>query len=130
MLVQLQKERDEILQFIQDNQIQGVLLVSGDRHFTAAYQVLGKFIEVTSGPFGSSNARSKPLPEMFLYFDQGKLYSILDIDTTGTEPAVTLEVYRAGDGRVARRPFTWPEILGTARIPPLPSPAQQGGKAK
>src|SRR5438034_955060 len=44
------RERDELFKFIEDHGITGVLLLSGDRHFTAAYQVLGKFIEVTSGP--------------------------------------------------------------------------------
>jgi alkaline phosphatase D len=36
------RERDDLFKFIEDNQITGVLLLSGDRHFTAAYQVAGK----------------------------------------------------------------------------------------
>ena len=116
------RERDELFKFIEDHEITGVILISGDRHFTAAYQVTGKFIEVTSGPLGSANAESKPLPEMFYYGGRGKFYCIFDIDTARVEPAVTLEVYRTGDGLVRRREFAWGEILGTTRISPLPVP--------
>ncbi len=127
--ISFRRERDEILNFIQENGITGVILISGDRHFAAAYQVLGKFIEVTSGPFGSSNAKTKNLPEMFLKFIEGRLYCIFDIDTTGAEPKVTLEIYRAGDGLLVRRPFRWEEVLGGATIEPLPpeKPRQAAG---
>jgi alkaline phosphatase D len=113
------RERDEIFKFIQDHGINGVILLSGDRHFTAAYQVMGKFIEVTSGPLGSSNAETRPTPEMFYYGGKGKFFCIFDIDTVGEQPAVTLEVYRTGDGLVHRRAFSWKEVLGEKRIEPL-----------
>ena len=118
------QERDEIFGFIEDNRIDGVLLLSGDRHFTAAYQVKGKWIEVTSGPIGSSNARTRNLPEMFLNFSESKakFYCLYDIDTRGALPAVTLEVYRVGEGLVERRAFTWDEVRGVTQIKPLPAP--------
>jgi alkaline phosphatase D len=126
------REREELFQFIEDNGITGLILLSGDRHFTAAYQVKGRFIEVTAGPFGSSNAQSKPTPEMFYYGGRGKFYCIFDIDTAAEAPAVTLEVYRTGDGLVYRRPFTAEEFLGRKRIDPLPAEPPEGraGKAK
>ena len=117
------RERDDLLQFIEDNKITGVLLLSGDRHFTAAYQVKGKFIEVSSGPTGSKNSESKPTPEMFYYSGKGKYYCLYDIDTSTEQPRVTLEVYRTGDGLVERRPFTWDEVLGVTKIKPLPATA-------
>src|SRR5438105_12752932 len=89
--------------FITQNNITGVLLLSGDRHFTAAYQVMGKFIEVTSGPLGSQNAETKPTSEMFWYSGKGKFYSIYDIDTTPAEPKVVLEIYKVSEGLVYRR---------------------------
>lgn len=125
-----QQERDDILKFIEDHAITGVVLISGDRHFTAAYQVQGKWIEVTTGPVGSQNADSKNLPEMFLNFGptKTKMYTVFDIDTDVSPPALTLEVYRVGEGRIERRPFTWDEILGRTKIKPLPSaPAKPGG---
>jgi alkaline phosphatase D len=111
-----QRERDEIFDWIESNQMHGVLLLSGDRHFTAAYQVKGKWIEVTAGPLGSANAKSKVLPEMFSYHDKGKMYCVYDLDTRPGEPRVTLEVYQAGDGLVERRVFSWAEVLGQTKI--------------
>jgi len=115
-------ERDEVFRFIEDNRVEGVLLISGDRHFTAAYQVKGKWIEVTTGPIGSSNARTRNLPEMFLNYSdsKAKFYCIYDLDTRATPPAVTLEVYRVGEGLAERRAFTWDEVLGQTKINPLP----------
>jgi alkaline phosphatase D len=117
------REREEIFQFIEDYHLQGVLLISGDRHYTAAYQVLGKWIEVTSGPLGSANAAEKNLPEMFLNFSntKAKLYCVYDLDTSLAEPAVTLEVYRVGEGLAERRRFTWDEVLGKTPIKTLPA---------
>ncbi|HXJ61793.1 MAG TPA: alkaline phosphatase D family protein [Verrucomicrobiae bacterium] len=43
-------ERRDLFNFIETNSIQGVLLISGDRHYTGAHHVEGKWIEVTSGP--------------------------------------------------------------------------------
>jgi alkaline phosphatase D len=78
------RERMDLLNFIQDKGIKGVILLSGDRHFTATYQVLGKFVEVTSGPFGSLNStRSQPTAEAFYFQNSGKLYCVFDVDTLG-----------------------------------------------
>jgi alkaline phosphatase D len=115
------REREDVLKFLQDNHITGVLMVSGDRHFTAAYQVIGKFIEVTSGPMGSANAGSKPTPEMFYYNGKGKFYCIFDVNTRAEPPKVALEIYKAGEGLVERRAFTWDEVLGVTKIQPLPA---------
>jgi len=115
------RERDDLFKFIQDHEITGLLLLSGDRHFTAAYQVLGKFIEVTSGPLGSQNGETKPTSEMFWYSGKGKFYCIYDIDTTSSQPKVTLEIYKTGEGLVERRPFQWEEVLGKSKIKTLSS---------
>jgi len=114
------RERMDLLNFIQDKGIKGVILLSGDRHFTATYQVLGKFVEVTSGPFGSLNStRSQPTAEAFYFQNTGKLYCVFDVDTTGVEPKITLEVYRAAEGLIQKGEFTWNEILGVTKIPSL-----------
>lgn len=112
------RERLELFDFIQERGIPGVVLLSGDRHFTAAYQILGRLIEVTSGPFGSSNStRAQPTPEAIYFVTTGKLYCVFDVDTTGVEPKLTLEVYRAAEGLIHKREFTWSEILGVTKIP-------------
>jgi alkaline phosphatase D len=113
--------RDELFKFIEDNHITGVLLISGDRHFTAAYQVSGKFIEVTSGPTGSKFAEAKLNPEVFFYGSKGKYFCIYDIDTRPVEPVATIEIYKTADGLIERRTFSWDEVLGKKKIEPLTS---------
>ena len=119
-------ERDGLMRFIETNRIEGVLLLSGDRHFTGVYQTRGKWIEVTAGPLGSSNARTKNLPEMFLNFSdtKAKFYCIYDLNAATSPPEVTLEVYRVAEGLVLRREFTWDEVLGLTKILPLPPSAE------
>ena len=111
-----QRERDEILDFIEANDVQGVILISGDRHFTAAYQVRGRFLEVTSGPIGGNVAGAGRSQEMIFAQDKGRFYSVFDLDTTGEEPKVVLEVYRVGMGLAERRKFEWAEITGEKKI--------------
>jgi Phosphodiesterase/alkaline phosphatase D len=114
------REREELFAFLRDENISGVILLSGDRHFTAGYQIDGRFLEITAGPLGSKNYPSANLPDMFLNLPLGKMGAVLDIDTTLADPKVALEVYRAGHGRVYERAFTWDEIEGRTRIEPLP----------
>jgi alkaline phosphatase D len=119
------REREQIFQFIEVNNIEGVILLSGDRHFTAAYQVLGRFLEVSAGPVGSDNAAgAKDTPEEILKCNVGKLWCVFDIATTaGAEPKVNLEVWQAGGGMLERRAFSWDEINGRGKIAPsLPLP--------
>ena len=116
------RERDEIFGFLREHDVQGVILLSGDRHFTGAYQIGGRFIEVTSGPLGSTTTNGVNKPDMFLNLVEGTMCSVFDIDTTATEPVVTLEVYRGGFGRIHQRTFTWDEINGRTKIPTLPLP--------
>jgi alkaline phosphatase D len=126
------QERDDIFKFIEDNGIKGVLLISGDRHFTGAYQIEQKWIEVTVGPIGSATATARNSPEMFLNLSatKGHFYCVYDLDTTASPPKVTLEIYRVGDGRLERRAFTWDEVLGVTKIKTLPpSPKEERPKA-
>jgi alkaline phosphatase D len=112
------RERDELFRFIQDHRITGVVLLSGDRHVTAGYQVLGRFLEITSGPFGAENHEPPYNPdEMFLLHDQGNFFVVFEVDTTGGEPSLTVEVHEVGRGLVRRRPFSWQEINGELAVP-------------
>jgi alkaline phosphatase D len=116
------RERDEILAFLREHDFPGVILLSGDRHFTGAYQIGGRFIEVTSGPLGSTTTNGVNKPDMFLNLVEGKMCSVFEVDTSGAEPQIALEVYRGGAGKVYDRKFTWDEINGRARIATLPLP--------
>ena len=117
------RERTALFDFIADNKVEGVVLLSGDRHFSAGYQVRGRLIEVTSGPLGSKTVLSPNLPEMFFNLGEGKMYCVFEVDTTNAAaPALAIEVFRAGEGRVYQRPFTWDEVNGRTPIPRLPPP--------
>ena len=114
------RERADLFKFIEDNKIGPLLLLSGDRHFTAAYQVAGKYLEVTSGPMGSRNVSPKPTPEMWWHGGPtGKFYCVFDVDTAPEKPRVTLEIYRASEGLALRRELTWEEVIGETLIKPL-----------
>jgi alkaline phosphatase D len=116
------RERQEIFNFLREHEMKGVIFLSGDRHFTGAYQIQGRFIEVTSGPLGSRNYPTKNLPEMFLNHGTGKLWAIFDVDTRQPEPVIALEIYRAGEGLIEKRQLTWAEINGDVKIPALSAP--------
>ena len=98
------------------------------RSFTAAYHVRGRFIEVTSGPLGSPGAKSKSVPEMFAYHDDGKFFCIYEIDTAAEPPAVTLEMWQTGAGLVEKRAFTWEQVTAGAKIEPHLPPAKSEPK--
>jgi alkaline phosphatase D len=115
-------ERNAFFAWIEEQKIEGIIFASGDRHFSAAYHVAGKFLEVSGGPFGSNNAKLKPNPERFTGWDEGRLWFVLDLDTTKPEPAVAIELWQAGGGRLDRRQLTWDQVNGREKIEPSPSP--------
>jgi alkaline phosphatase D len=115
-------ERDAFFAWIEEQKIEGIILLSGDRHFAAAYHVVGRFVELSGGPFGSNNAAMKPNRERFTGWDEGRLWFILDLDTTKPEPAVAVELWQAGGGRLDRRVLTWDQVNGRAKIAPSPFP--------
>ena len=110
-------EQKEMLDFYKT--IEGIILISGDRHFSGAYQIGGETIEVTAGPMGSRNYPTKNLPDMFFNYGEGKLLAVLEIDTTCSSPAVYLEFHQEGKGLLSRRQLTMEEINGDKRIKPL-----------
>jgi alkaline phosphatase D len=126
------RERELIFNFLREEDVQGVILLSGDRHFTGAYQIDGRFIEVTSGPLGSRTTNGVNKPDMFLNLVEGTMCSVFEVDTTTAEPKIALEVYRGGAGKIHERKFTWDEINGRAKIPtlPLPPPEPKAGPKK
>ena len=119
-----QRERKEIFDLLAEHEMKNVLLLSGDRHFTAGYQLPEGFIEICSGPIGSPNAPAKIAPGLFSLHDHGKMICVFDLDTAAEPPAVALEIYEAGTGLVESRKFTWDQVTGVAKIPALPATYQ------
>lgn len=120
-------ERRALLDALREHE--GVIFVSGDRHFTAGYQIEGRWIEVTSGPVGSGNATCPQSPELWLSCSEGKMWSIIELDTSGAEPRMVYELWHAGSGLTERRELTWDHVNGRAKIPPSP-PLPKGSAPK
>ena len=114
------RERQEIFDHITNNTIEGVVLLSGDRHFTAGYQVQNRHLEFTSGPLGSGNATLQSNPERFTGSDEGKLWAVLDLDPSVKEPRLAYEIWQAGGGLLERRELSPDEVNGRAKITPSP----------
>ncbi len=111
-------ERRALLDFLKE--MEGIVFLSGDRHFTAGYQVEGRLLEVTSGPLGSGNATFPPSPEAWVSCSEGKMWSIFEVDTTGTVPKLAYELWHTSGGMTERRELSWDEVNGRAKIPPSP----------
>ncbi len=118
------RERNELFDYIRDQGIDGVILLSGDRHLSAGYQVDGRIIEISSSPFAAeSHAPPEPPAEMFMLNDQGRYFVVVDAETNTFPPSLTIEMHRVGDGMVRRRQFSWDEINGKSQIPPCETAA-------
>lgn len=117
-------ERDPLFAFIEDEKISGVMLISGDRHFAGGYHVRDRFIEITSGPLGSTSGRTPKTatyPETYTIYVGMKMWTIVEIDTTGPEPVVFHEVWAAGEGLLERRELAWASVQGLAKLSPSES---------
>ncbi|MEM7388161.1 MAG: alkaline phosphatase D family protein, partial [Verrucomicrobiota bacterium] len=115
------REQRMLLEAIEAADIEGVVFLSGDRHATAGYQLRNRFLEFSSGPFGSPNEVSERVPDMLFNHSEGKYFSVLELDCEDPlAPAMTLEIFQTGRGLVERRRFTWDEINGRERLAFLP----------
>jgi len=107
-------EQKKILDIFEETD--GVILISGDRHFTAGYQIRGKTLEVTSGPLGSNSSKPRQTPDMFFGEGPGKMFSVFEIDTTGSEPRVKLDVHKTGKGVIRTFSLNWDQVNGREKI--------------
>jgi alkaline phosphatase D len=114
------RERQDIFDHITSKNIEGVVLLSGDRHFTAGYQVQNRHLEFTSGPLGSGNATLQPNSERFTGSDEGKMWAVLDLDPSANEPQLAYEIWQAGGGLLERRELSYDEVNGRTKIAPSP----------
>jgi len=116
------RERQRIFDHVTGRGIEGVVLLSGDRHFTAGYQVQGRHLEFTSGPIGSANVTLQENPERFTGADEGKLWMVLDLDTAASPPRLAYEIWQAGGGLLERRELSSAQVNGREKIAPSPLP--------
>ena len=91
-----QKERDEIFDFINKEKIDGVVLISGDRHRTDIWKTdrkngypLYEFLSAKLTNVHSHGARKEAVWSYAAKND--RFWGQLDFDTTGSEPVVTFK---------------------------------------
>ncbi len=114
------QERDPFLRWIDEQKIEGVIFLSGDRHFSSGYHINGRFLELSAGPVGSVNSKLRANPERFTGHDEGRLWGVLDIDTTVSPPRVAYEFWQAGHSMRERREISWAQLHGREKIERTP----------
>jgi len=121
-----QNERSALFQFIAQNSIRNVVLLSGDQHWSGAflidypvYQIdhnVQGFFEFEPTPL-SAFTRAAPMisdPQVLFLEDIGLNYGLIRVDTTVSPARLQFEVRRASDHSVAYtrtvREFTQPSL--------------------
>lgn len=98
-----EQERRLIWDWLEKEKIPGVIFLSGDRHFSAGYHIRNLWPEFTAGPLGSPNERNAKAvvtTESFTLRYDGKMWMILEIDTSPEVASVTYEIWEAGEGLI------------------------------
>ena len=88
--------RNALFDFMRDNSIEGVVLLSGDVHRselrvlprTGAYDLP----EIVSSPLATTNSVCRPSSEVSACFDDDDYFVTLDIDTTLAVPSLTARI--------------------------------------
>jgi hypothetical protein len=95
----------DLLDFIADNEIEGVVLMSGDVHFSEMRLLPGGHMgysipELTSSPLANSLSSRDPSNEQVSYFASEPSYMMVDVDTTNSDPSITATLYDENGGFV------------------------------
>ncbi|WP_340692308.1 alkaline phosphatase D family protein [Hyphomonas sp.] len=97
-------ERNMILDFIRQNAIRGVILISGDTHVAEMNVLPGgadgyDIVECVSSPLAQETAMSwlnyKPVPRLRQVYAGGVNFGLLDFDFTSDDPTVRLDIRNA-----------------------------------
>ena len=110
--VQFRQERDDFLDWLWTNRIEGVVMLSGDRHFAELACKKdptggGRDVwELTSSPLANGHyegGAEDPHPDRVTAYTKGVNFGLLEIDTTGAKPAVTLNIVDVRGERVIQQ---------------------------
>lgn len=125
-------ERDELLDFIRERRIEGVVFVDGDRHLTELerYEPEGGYplYDFTSSPVANRvflQGLEIPNPIRVGGYSAGPSYGLLEIDTTTPEGRLVF-VAKDVDGREVMRHETSIAALGFAAVTERPEGAPSG----
>lgn len=102
-----QTERGEIFDYVRSHHICGVLLLSGDQHWTGVFrntQVAPyDLYEFSPTPLGAflRDPTTSTNPEILCTYGQGRVYGLLTADTTVEPARVSFDAYDANDQPIA-----------------------------
>jgi phosphodiesterase/alkaline phosphatase D-like protein len=111
-----QTERQEILDYIRSNHICGVVLLSGDQHWSGVFRLDQSppyhFYELSPTPLGNSN---RPMTadtgsDILFKSEAGKVYGFVTADSTANPPRVTLDIHNAADTRIYQLILNWSDL--------------------
>lgn len=90
------EEREEIFRFIEENKIEGVVLLSSDRHRSEAWEIKRDsgytFYDLNSGQLTNIHTHN-PEPGALFSYNKKDSFGRLTIDTTKADPEVTYQIF-------------------------------------
>jgi alkaline phosphatase D len=91
-----QEQRKEIFDFLHDERIEGIILISGDRHRSDAWKIQREegydFYEFESARLTNIHTHGL-MPEAIFGYNEKNSFGILHFDTTQADPVVTYKIY-------------------------------------
>ncbi len=102
--------RNELMDFIRDQNVDGVVLLSGDVHYsefrTLSYGGLYDLTEFTSSPAANSTSNCPSDSEQLFCYDSGPSYVSLEIDTDRPDPRIVGRIHLE-DGAIWAQHTIW-----------------------
>lgn len=97
------EEREEIFSFIEENHIEGIVLLSADRHRSDAWRIERKegydFYEFNSSRLTNQHTHGE-MEEAIFSYNRLPSFGLVTFDTTATDPTVRYEVVNIDNERV------------------------------
>jgi alkaline phosphatase D len=98
-------ERSEIFDFIRERRIEGVILISSDRHrsdlWRAEHPGLYPLYEFNSGQLTNQHTHAE-MPEAVFSYNRKQSFGLIDFDTTREDPSVAYTIVSIDGERVHR----------------------------
>ncbi len=111
-----QSAQTALFDFIRDQKIDGVVLLSGDVH-RSELRIIERnskggydLPELTSSPMATWNSPCKSSPELLACHDDGQYFVTVDIDTTLADPSLTAHIIDAAGKTLASLPVLLSEL--------------------
>jgi alkaline phosphatase D len=118
-------ERRELLEWIRDQRIEGVMFVSGDRHLSELMRddrpAFYPLYELTASPIANRpfvTGLELPNPIRIGGYAAGDSYGILELDTTVPPGRLTISIKDAAGGEVVRHEVALDELGFESESPP------------